>query len=92
MPNITREDAAIRSYAAQGDVQNLKELLKNGTCSDLAKLYAMFNGILYCHANIVTAMLEAGITPTSSSDDPILRVLKLCNDPTIIALFDEYTK
>lgn len=92
MTDITRDDLALRSYAMQGDVNNLKMLLKNGSCSNLAKLYAMFNGILYCHANIVTAMLEAGVIPTSSSDDPILRVLKLCKDPTIIALFDKYTK
>ena len=92
MPEITKDDLALRSYATKGDVNNLKRLLKKGTCSDLAKLYAMFNGILHCHANIVKAMIAAGVTPTSEPDDPILRVLKLCKDPKIIALFDKYTK
>lgn len=92
MPETTKDDLALRSYAQYGDVNNLKKLLKKGTCSDLAKLYAMYNGILYCHANIIKALFAAGITPTSELDDPILRVLKLCKDPKIIALFDKYTK
>ena len=92
MPEITKDDLALRSYATKGDVNNLKRLLKKGTCNDLAKLYAMYNGILNGHANIVKALFAAGVTPTSDPDDPILRVLKLCKDPKIIALFDKYTK
>lgn len=92
MPEITKDDLALRSYATKGDVNNLKRLLKKGTCNDLAKLYAMYNGILNGHVNIVKALFAAGVTPTSDPDDPILRVLKLCKDPKIIALFDKYTK
>ena len=92
MPEITPEDLALRSYAELGDVRNLKKLLNKGTCSDLAMLYAMFSGILHCHPSIVTAMLEAGVTPTASPDDPILRVLKLCKDPKIAVLFEKYIK
>ena len=92
MEKITKDDAALRSYAEKGDVHSLNRILKKGTCSELAKLYAMYNGILYCHVNIVKAMLAAGVEPTSAANDPILRVLKLCKDPKIIALFDKYTK
>ena len=92
MPKNTEDDFNLRSYADNGDVHRLKKLLQKGTCSDLAKLYAMFGGILYCHPDIVIAMLEAGVTPTSAPDDPILRVLKLCKDPKITVLFEKYTK
>ena len=92
MPKTSEDDFDLRSYADKGDVRNLKRMLKKGTCSDIAKLYTMFSGILYCYPDIVIAMLEAGVTPTSAPDDPILRVLKLCKDPKITVLFEKYTK
>ncbi len=85
----TLDDTRLRSASINGDFETVQKILTRGKCSEKAKLYAMYNAILYGHADIVKLLLQNGVFP-NGNDDAILRVLKLCEHENIIILFEDY--
>ena len=77
-------DAELSNAALRGETEKVKILLEDYSCSDDGKLYAMFNAIFGKHEDIINLLL-----PFAHSQ-AVLKVVKLCNDPKISALFKEY--
>ena len=84
-------DEALRNSSLYGATQTVKDLLGKNICSEQAKLYAMYNAILLGYDEIVSLLLDNGVSPTAN-DCAILRVLKFCKHDKVIALFKEYLK
>ena len=84
-------DASLRKASLSGDIQTLKSLLKNNSCSQEAKTYAMYNAIFMRNQEVIKLLLQNGVSPTAN-DGAILNVVKLCNDSKIRHLFREYLK
>jgi len=84
------DDSEIRLASSKGDTEKVKQLLEKGTCSQEAKLYATYNGILYGHEEIVK-LLKNYISPLENNG-AILKVLSLCKYEKVIALFKDYLK
>jgi len=82
-------DASIRKASLRGDVQTLKSLLKNNSCSQEAKIYAMYNAIFSRNGEIIKLLLQNGVSPTDNNG-AILKVVKICDDDKINDLFKEY--
>ena len=82
------DDVDLRLYSSKGNSEKVMQLLKKGTCSQEAITYAIYNGILYNHEEIVR-ILKDYVSPLAD-DGAILRVLSLCKNEKIIVLFEEF--
>lgn len=82
------DDVDLRLYSSIGDTEKVMQLLIKGNCSQEAMTYAIYNGILYNHEEIV-GILKDYVSPLAN-DGAILKVLSLCQNPKIIALFEEF--
>lgn len=83
------DDAALRYSSLRGDSYSFNKILKNGNCSQEAKLYSMYNAIFCGHDEIVKSLLDDEVLLTKNSG-AILRVLKFCKHDKVLALFKEY--
>ena len=83
-------DSELRRSSLEGETETVKMLLEEYTCSQEAKLYAMYNAIFCNHEEIIELLLQDGVSPVSNIG--ILNVVKLCNNSKIEALFEEYLK
>lgn len=84
-------DDALRQFSLEGNFELVKALLDTNTCSQDAKVYAMFNAIFNRNEDIVNLLLQNGVLPTANNN-AVLNVVKLCKDEKIIALFENYEK
>lgn len=86
---VLDDDAALRYSSLRGDSCSFNQTLKNGNCSQEAKLYSMYNAIFCGHDEIVKSLLDDGIS-AAENNGAILRVLKFCKHDKVLALFKEY--
>lgn len=84
-------DDALRQFSLEGDFELVKCLLDNNTCSQEAKIYAMFNSIFNKNEPMIKLLLQNGVSPTANNN-AVLNVVKLCKDEKIIALFENHEK
>lgn len=83
------DDCLLRLASLNGKAKTVINLLEYGSCSYEAKLYAMFNAILYGHIDIVKLLLQNGVSHTDNNG-AVLKVVKMCKHNDIIALFENY--
>ena len=84
-------DAELRHASLEGDTETVKKLLEDYSCSQEAKIYAMYNAIFGKHEEIIDLLLENGVSPTENNG-AVLNVVKLCNNDRINTLFEDYLK
>ena len=82
-------DAELRRYSVEGNTQAVKILLEDYSCSQEAKIYAMYNAIFCRHEDIIKLLLQNGVSPTANNN-AVLNVAKYSNNDKIIALFENY--
>lgn len=82
-------DDALRHFSLQGDIEIVKALLENNSCSYEAKVFAIFNAIFCRNEEIIKLLLQNGVSPTANNE-AVLNVVKLCKDDKILALFKDY--
>ena len=82
-------DAELRQAALEGDIETVSKIFKQFSCSEIAKIYAMYNAIFGRHENIVEFLLKNGVSPTANNG-AILNVVKLCNDDKVNKWFENY--
>ena len=83
------DDCLLRLASLNGKIQTVTNLLEYASCSHEAKLYAMFNAILYGHIDIVKLLLANGVSPYDNNG-AVLKVVKMCKYDDIVALFEDY--
>ena len=84
-------DEELRRASLLGKVKTVKVLLEEYSCSEEAKIYAMYNAIFGWHTEIIELLLQDGVSPTSNNC-AILNVVKHCNNEHIKRLFIDYLK
>lgn len=84
-------DAELRRASLEGETETVKMLLEKYSCSQEAKIYAMYNAIFCRHEDIIELLLQNGVSPTANNG-AVLNVVKLCNNEQINTLFEEYLK
>lgn len=84
-------DASLRKASLMGDIPTLKSLLETNSCSQEAKIYAMYNAIFCRNEEAIKSLLQNGVSPTDNNG-AVLNAVKLCNDVKINDLFKEYLK
>lgn len=84
-------DAALRRSSLEGEIKVVKSLLENNSCSQEAKVYAMYNAIFCRNEEIIKLLLQNGVSPIANNG-AILNVVKLCNNEKINILFEDYLK
>ena len=82
-------DAELRHSSLDGDIDTVEMLLESNSCSQEAKLYAMYNAIFCKHENIIKLLLQHGVSPTANNS-AVLNVVKLCKHDNVTALFEDY--
>ena len=82
-------DASLRKSSLVGNLQDLKTLLESNSCSQESKIYAMYNAIFSRNSEAIKLLLQNGVSPIDNNG-AVLKVVKLCNDSKINALFKEY--
>ena len=82
-------DEELRRASLEGKVKTVKVLLEEYSCSQEAKIYAMYNAIFGRHEEIIKLLLQNGVSPTENNE-AVLNVVKLCNDDIINKLFENY--
>jgi len=82
-------DAELRYSSLEGDVEKVKMILENYSCSEKAKTYAMYNAIFGRHEEIVDLLLQNGVSPTANNG-AVLNVVKLCNNEQVNKWFEDY--
>ena len=82
-------DEELRHASLEGKVQTVKVLLEEYSCSQEAKMFAMYNAIFGRHEDIVELLLQNGVSPTANNG-AILNVVKHCNSDKINKLFEDY--
>ena len=88
---VLDDDSILRYSSLRGDSYSFNQTLKNGNCSQEAKLYSMYNAIFCGHDEIAKSLLDDG-TLLTENDGAILRVLKFCKHNKILALFKDYLR
>ena len=81
-------DEELIHAALQGKTKIARVLLEEYSCSQEAKIYAMYNAIFGRHEEIIQLLLQYGVSPTSNNG-AILNVVKLCNNDTINKIFKD---
>ena len=84
-------DDALRQFSLEGELELVQSLLDNNTCSEEAKIYAMFNAIFNRNEDMIKLLLQNGVSPTANNE-AVLNVVKLCKDDKIATLFEDYQK
>jgi len=79
-------DEELRRASLEGKVQTVKVLLEEYSCSQEAKVYAMFNAIFVRHEDIIKLLLPF------AHNEAVLNVVKLCNNENVNALFEDYLR
>ena len=82
-------DDSLRHASLEGNFKIVKALLETKSCSQEAKIYSMYNAIFAKHIDIINLLLDNGVSPTENNG-AVLRVVKLCKDRKITALFKKY--
>ena len=82
-------DEELRRVSLEGNTNAVKILLSEYSCSEEAKIYAMYNAIFGRHEDIVNLLLQDGVSPTANNG-AILNVVKLCNNNQINKWFEKY--
>ena len=82
-------DEELLRASLEGKVKTVKVLLEEYSCSQEAKIYAMYNAIFARHQEIIKLLLQHGVSPTENNK-AILNIVKLCNDDIINKLFENY--
>ena len=82
-------DEELRRVSLEGNTNAVKILLSEYSCSEEAKIYAMYNAILGRHEDIVKLLLQDGVSPTANNG-AILNVVKLCNNVQVNKWFEKY--
>ena len=83
------DDCLLGLASINGKLQTVINLLEYGSCSYEAKLYAMYNAILYGHIDIVKVLLIKDVSPYDN-DGAVLKVVKMCKYDDILELFENY--
>ena len=83
------DDLLLRLASLKGKTETVEKILEYGSCSHEAKIYAIYNAILYGYIDIVKLLLQNGVSP-SDNEGAILKVLQMCKYDNIRALFDVY--
>lgn len=84
-------DAELRRSSLEGEIETVTMLLEDNSCSEEAKIYAMYNAIFGRHEEIIKLLLQNGVSPTANNG-AVLNVVKLCDNDQINALFENYLK
>ena len=84
-------DEELRRASLNGEIEKIKLLLEDYSCSQEAKILAMYNAIFGRHLDIIKLLLQNGVSPTANNG-ALLNVVKLCNNDSINALFEDYLK
>lgn len=84
-------DEELIHAALQGKTKTVRILLEEYSCSQEAKIYAMYNAIFGRHEEIIELLLQNGVSPTENNG-AVLNVVKLCNNDRINNLFKDYLK
>ena len=84
-------DEELLHASLEGKTITVKVLLEDYSCSQEAKVFAMYNAIFGRHLDIIKLLLQNGVSPTANNG-AILNVVKLCNNDSIKALFEDYLK
>ena len=82
-------DEKLRHASLQGNIKTVRTLLEDYSCSQEAKIYAMYNAIFGRHEEIIRLLLQNGVSPTANNE-AVLNVVKLCNNDSINKLFENY--
>ena len=82
-------DAELRRASLEDDISTVEMLLESNSCSEEAKIYAMYNAIFCRHENIIKLLLQHGVSPTANNS-AVLNVVKMCKHDDVIALFEDY--
>lgn len=84
-------DEELRHASLEGKTKIVKVLLEDYSCSEEAKMFAMYNAIFGRHEDIVELLLQHGVSPMANNG-AILNVVKHCNNDKINKLFEDYLK
>jgi len=84
-------DATLRRSSLEGNIEIVKSLLETDSCSQEAKMYAMYNAIFCRNEEIIKLLLQNGVSPTANNG-AVLNVVKLCNNEKINIIFKDYLK
>ena len=82
-------DEELRHASLEGKTKTVEILLKEYSCSQEAKMFAMYNAIFGRHEDIVELLLQNGLSP-NSNNGTILNVVQHCDNEKIKKLFDDY--
>ena len=82
-------DEELRHASLEGKTRTVEILLKDYSCSQEAKMFAMYNAIFGRHEDIVELLLQNGFSP-KANNGAILNVVNHCNNEKIKKLFDDY--
>ena len=82
-------DEELRSASLKGKTKTVRILLEEYSCSEKAKIYAMYNAIFGRHEDIIELLLQNGVSPTANNN-AVLNVVKLCNNDQVNKLFEKY--
>ena len=79
-------DEELRHASLEGKTKIVKVLLEDYSCSEEAKMFAMYNAIFGRHEDIIKLLLPF------AHNEAIINVVKLSNNKRVMTLFKDYLK